>query len=51
MHRRNLLGDIFGELNGDAKSSSDTLRASMRAIQEAGRGAIVYLRPQGMPAP
>lgn len=47
MHRRNLLGDIFGEINGEARSSSQSLRESMRAIQAAGRGAIVYLRPSG----
>jgi len=47
MHRRNLLGDIFGEVNGDERSSSQTLRESMRVIQENGRGAIVYLRPSG----
>lgn len=49
VHRRDLLGDIFGERReGRDASSGDTLRASMRMIQEAGRGAIVYLRPEGM---
>jgi 3,4-dihydroxy 2-butanone 4-phosphate synthase/GTP cyclohydrolase II len=49
MHRRHLLGDVFGELSGatthagDA-SSGEVLRASMRMIQREGRGAIVYLR-------
>jgi len=48
MHRRDLLGDIFGAAFGGAtKSSSDDLRAAMRAIQREGRGAIVYLRPEG----
>jgi len=47
MHRRNLLGDIFGELNGDPTSTSKILRDSMRAIQQEGCGAIVYLRPTG----
>ncbi|MFM7134117.1 MAG: 3,4-dihydroxy-2-butanone-4-phosphate synthase [Planctomycetota bacterium] len=47
MHRRDLLGDIFGVAAGGAKSSADDLRASMRAIQREGRGAIVYLRPEG----
>jgi len=47
MHRRNLLGDIFGEVNGDSRSSSQSLRESMRMIQDSGRGAIVYLRPSG----
>ena len=47
MHRRDLLGDIFGVAGRGGASSSDDLRASMRAIQRAGRGAIVYLRPEG----
>lgn len=42
VHRRDLLGDIFG-----AGPSSDVLRGSMRAVQREGRGAIVYLRPTG----
>ncbi len=46
VHRRDLLGDIFGDLDSSAEGSTgETLRASMRAIQNAGRGAIVYLRP------
>ncbi|MEM9373708.1 MAG: 3,4-dihydroxy-2-butanone-4-phosphate synthase [Planctomycetota bacterium] len=50
VHRRDLLGDIFGDLAsapGTEKGSSTSamLRASMRAIQHEGRGAIVYLRP------
>jgi len=49
MHRRNLLGDIFGErAAGGGLSSADQLRGAMRAIQREGRGAIVYLRPEGM---
>jgi 3,4-dihydroxy 2-butanone 4-phosphate synthase/GTP cyclohydrolase II len=48
MHRREILGDIFGvALGGHGKSSGDDLRAAMRAIQREGRGAIVYLRPEG----
>lgn len=49
MHRRNLLGDIFGDLSTaqDGATTADRLRRSMRAIQEAGKGAIVYLRPSG----
>ena len=47
MHRRDLLGDIFGVAGRGGASSSDDLRASMRAIQREGRGAIVYLRPEG----
>ncbi|MGP1309879.1 MAG: GTP cyclohydrolase II, partial [Phycisphaerales bacterium] len=49
MHRRDLLGDIFGLLDKGEASTSETLRASMRRIQEEGRGAIVYLRPEGAP--
>lgn len=46
MHRRDLLGDIFGYRgkSGDAEPSAHALRASMKAVQEAGKGAIVYLR-------
>lgn len=48
MHRRHLLGDVFGELtSGNGVPSRDTLRAAMRTIQREGRGAIVYLRPEG----
>lgn len=50
VHRRDLLGDIFGDLDSApgselGTSTSAMLRASMRAIQKEGRGAIVYLRP------
>ena len=42
------LGDIFGVAPQlGATSSSDDLRAAMLAIQREGRGAIVYLRPEG----
>ena len=48
MHRRDLIGDIFGvATRDDGTSSGDYLRASMRAIQREGRGVIVYLRPEG----
>ncbi|MFU8828005.1 MAG: 3,4-dihydroxy-2-butanone-4-phosphate synthase [Phycisphaerales bacterium] len=48
MHRRNLLGDIFSQREpGSDRASSDDLRAAMEAIQRDGRGAIVYLRPEG----
>jgi len=48
MHRRNLLGDIFFDLDSapDAPTGS-ALHGAMRAIQRDGRGAIVYLRSQG----
>lgn len=45
MHRRHLLGDVFADLDSTPEGpSSRVLHASMQAIQEAGRGAIVYLR-------
>lgn len=47
MHRRNLLGDVFGELNAAGSTSGAMVRGAMRAIQESGRGAIVYLRQEG----
>jgi 3,4-dihydroxy 2-butanone 4-phosphate synthase / GTP cyclohydrolase II len=45
MHRRNLLGDIFGDRT---QPTNRTLAASLRAIQDEGRGALVYLRPSGV---
>ncbi|GAB5497441.1 MAG: bifunctional 3,4-dihydroxy-2-butanone-4-phosphate synthase/GTP cyclohydrolase II [Phycisphaerales bacterium] len=49
VHRRDLLGDIFlASSEGQTGSSGDVLRASMRAIQKEGRGALVYLRPHGV---
>ena len=44
MHRRDLLGDIFNERSNP---TGEKLRASLRMIQRAGRGALVYLRPEG----
>ncbi len=50
MHRRHLLGDVFGDLASSPEGATgDTLRAAMALIQHAGCGAIVYLRTQ--PAP
>lgn len=47
MHRRNLLGDIFGDLDSSPRGATgDTLRQAMAAIQREGRGALVYLRPE-----
>ncbi len=47
MHRRHLLGDVFGDLDSSRDGATgDTLRAAMRSIQKAGRGAIVYLRSE-----
>jgi len=48
MHRRHLLGDVFGDLTlGPDGPTRDTLRAAMEAIAREGHGAIVYLRPEG----
>ncbi len=45
MHRRHLLGDVFGDLESGADGpTGDTLRGAMAAIQREGRGAVVYLR-------
>lgn len=47
MHRRNLLGDIFGDLDSSPTgATADQLHASMQRIQDEGRGAVVYLRPE-----
>jgi len=45
MHSQNLLGDVF--LDAD-QPTGQTLRQSMAMIQQAGHGAIVYLRHEGM---
>lgn len=45
MHRRNLLGDIFGDRT---QPTNRVLAASLAAIQREGRGALVYLRPSGV---
>jgi 3,4-dihydroxy 2-butanone 4-phosphate synthase/GTP cyclohydrolase II len=48
MHRRHLLGDVFGDLDASSDGSTGAvLRESMRRIQDEGRGAIVYLRTAG----
>jgi len=51
MHRRNMLGDIFGDLDSSKEGpTGDLLHAAMAAIQKEGRGAVVYLRPEGIGA-
>ncbi|MDX2116474.1 MAG: 3,4-dihydroxy-2-butanone-4-phosphate synthase [Planctomycetota bacterium] len=48
MHRRNLLGDVFLDAGSSPEGPTAwSLHASMRAIQRAGRGAVVYLRTHG----
>lgn len=54
VHKRDLLGDIFDDLGSGSDpsgSTGQTLRASLQLIQNAGRGAVVYLRPQGAGGP
>jgi 3,4-dihydroxy 2-butanone 4-phosphate synthase/GTP cyclohydrolase II len=48
VHRRDILGDIFEVAPKGTAPSADTLRASMKAIAQEGRGAVVYLRPESM---
>ncbi|MBL0928189.1 MAG: 3,4-dihydroxy-2-butanone-4-phosphate synthase [Phycisphaerales bacterium] len=48
MHRRDLLGDLFGRVEGGEASTGAQLRAAMAAIRKEGRGAVVYLRPRGV---
>ncbi|MCC6949984.1 MAG: 3,4-dihydroxy-2-butanone-4-phosphate synthase [Phycisphaerales bacterium] len=48
MHRRHLMGDVFGDLDSSPSGpTGDSLRAAMEMIQREGRGAIVYLRTSG----
>ena len=48
MHRRNLLGDIFGVTNTSPEGATGALlHGALREIAMAGRGALVYLRPEG----
>ena len=45
MHRRDVLSDIFSvHAAGAERCGQETLRASLRAIRKAGKGALVYLR-------
>ncbi|MAW42197.1 MAG: 3,4-dihydroxy-2-butanone-4-phosphate synthase [Phycisphaerae bacterium] len=45
MHRRDVLGDVFG---ATGRPGQDAVRSALRAIREEGRGALVYLRPESM---
>jgi len=48
VHRQNLLGDLFLDLDSSPSGpTGESIRASLRALQTAGRGALVYLRPEG----
>ena len=44
MHRRDLLGDVFGD---KSHPSNQVLAASLRRIQAEGHGVLVYLRSEG----
>jgi 3,4-dihydroxy 2-butanone 4-phosphate synthase/GTP cyclohydrolase II len=44
VHRRDLLGDIFDEATNP---SGEALRQSLKMIHQAGRGVLVYVRPEG----
>lgn len=49
MHRRDLLGDVFHDLaTSGAGATADVLHSALRLIAQEGRGAVVYLRPEGM---
>jgi len=48
MPSRDLLGDVFDETS---RPTGADLRSAMRMIQDAGTGAIVYLRPESMGDP
>jgi 3,4-dihydroxy 2-butanone 4-phosphate synthase / GTP cyclohydrolase II len=45
VHRRDHLGDIFEE---QSNPTGKALRSSLKMIQRAGRGALVYVRPEGV---
>ena len=47
VHRRDLMGDIFG-VSGEEhdQPSREVLAESLRMIRDAGRGALVYMRPE-----
>ena len=47
MHSQNLLGDVFNDLT---QPSGQTLRQAMKMIHDEGKGAVVYLRHEGMGA-
>jgi 3,4-dihydroxy 2-butanone 4-phosphate synthase / GTP cyclohydrolase II len=51
VHRKNILGDVFGCLDSCPEGATgEILHASMAAVAREGRGAVVYLRPEGMGA-
>lgn len=50
VHRRHLLGDVFADMDSSAEGpTGSVLRGAMRAVQQAGSGAVLYLRSEGVP--
>jgi 3,4-dihydroxy 2-butanone 4-phosphate synthase/GTP cyclohydrolase II len=48
MQRREILGDVFSvRWSAQEPSGQESVRASLRAIQRAGEGVLVYLRTEG----
>jgi 3,4-dihydroxy 2-butanone 4-phosphate synthase/GTP cyclohydrolase II len=47
MHSQNLLGDVFNDIT---QPSGATLRNALKLIRAQGKGAVVYLRHEGMGA-
>ncbi len=48
MQRREILSDVFSvRWNAGEPSGQESVRASLRAIQRAGEGVLVYLRTEG----
>jgi 3,4-dihydroxy 2-butanone 4-phosphate synthase/GTP cyclohydrolase II len=45
VHAQNLLADVFGDIT---ESSGRSLRAAMQRIEDAGEGAVVYMRQDSM---
>jgi 3,4-dihydroxy 2-butanone 4-phosphate synthase/GTP cyclohydrolase II len=48
VHRRQIVGDVFGGRTSDGQVTSRSLHAALKAIREAGRGALIYMRPGGV---
>lgn len=48
VHRRQIVGDVFGGRGGEGSVSGTTLHAALRAIAEEGHGALIYMRPGGV---
>jgi 3,4-dihydroxy 2-butanone 4-phosphate synthase/GTP cyclohydrolase II len=52
VHRQSLMGDVFGALSSSPEGpTGETLHAAMRRILKDGRGAVLYLRHEGVGDP